>query len=380
MFGTASGSTLSLRSEARADGTLELSLRHVPLPEPARDEIIVELEAAPLHPADISQLLGPADLSSGRRTGTGPDARIVFRIPHDRLLSVATRSGKPLPVGNEGAGFVIATGDNQRGLLGKAVAVMGGAMLSRHRVVNASDALLLPDGTAPIRGAAALINPLTALAMIETMREEGHGALVHTAAASSLGQMLNRVCREDGIALLNIVRRPEQVSLLATQGAAAVCDTSSTSFVRDLDDAVAATGATLAFDALGGGRLASQILAAMERACGAGATQYERYGSAVHKQVYFYGGLDSRPTELDRSYGMAWSVGGWLVFHKLRRMAPDTLAAMKARIASELDTTFATKFAAEISLTDLMREEHLKAIAQRSTGVKFVVNPKRDLE
>ena len=372
-------STLTLRSEVRADGSLELSLQDVPLPEPGPDEIMVELEAAPLHPADISQLLGPADLSSGQRTGTGRDARIVFQIPKDRLASVETRRRMSLPVGNEGAGVVVAAGADQRGLLGRTVAIMGGAMLSRHRVVNASGAILLPAGTAAIRGAAALINPLTLLAMIETMREEGHGALVHTAAASSLGQMLNRVCLEDGIPLVNVVRRPEHVSLLASQGAAAVCDTSSASFIRDLDDAVAATGATLAFDALGGGPLANQILAAMERACSAGATEYRRYGSTVLKQVYVYGGLDSRPTQLDRRYGMAWSVGGWLLFQRLGRMAPDTVAAMKARIVAGLDTTFATEFSAEISLTDVMRAEYVEAIAKRRTGEKFVINPKRGL-
>ena len=376
----ATGSTLALRSEVRADGTLELSLKDIPLPEPGPDQITVELEAAPLHPADISQLLGPADLLSGKRTGTGADTRIVFQIPNDRLPSVDRRRGKSLPVGNEGAGVVVATGGNQRGLLGKTVAIMGGAMLSRHRVVNASDALLLPGGTAPGRGAAALINPLTLLTMIETMREEGHSALVHTAAASSLGQILNRVCLKDGIPLVNIVRRPEQVALLTSQGAPVVCDTGAPSFTRDLDDAVAATGATLAFDALSGGSLPSQILSAMERACSAGAAEYNRYGSTTHKQVYFYGGLDTRPTQLDRSYGMAWSVGGWLIFEKLRRMAPHTLAAMKARIAGELDSTFATEFTAEISLSDVMREEHLTAIARRGTGEKFLVNPKLRLE
>ena len=373
-------STLALRSEVTTDGTLEIFLEDISLPELGPDEITVELEAVPLHPADISQLLGPADLSSGRLTGAGPDTKLVFQIPNDRLASASARSERSLPVGNEGAGIVIATGDNQRALLGRTVAIMGGAMLSRHRVVDAANALALPNGTAPVTGAAALINPLTLLAMIETMREEGHSALVHTAAASSLGQMLNRVCLEDKIPLVNIVRRPEQASLLKSQGASIVCDTGSASFLRDLDDALAATGATLAFDAVGGGPLATQILSAMERACSAGATDYRRYGSTTHKQVYLYGGLDTRPTQLDRSYGMAWSVGGWLIFEKLRRMAPRTLAALKSRIASNLETTFATKFTAEISLTDLMREEHFRAIAQKRTGEKFVINPKRALE
>lgn len=372
-------STLSLRSAIQADGTLELSLRTIPLPEPGPDEITVEIEAAPLHPADISQLVGPADLSSGRRTGSGSDARVVFRVPEDRLTSVGARLAKPLPVGNEASGTVVAAGSGQRELLGKGVAIMGGAMLSRHRVVKAADALVLPDGTAPAKGAAALINPLTLLAMIETMREEGHGALVHTAAASSLGQMLSRVCLQDGIPLVNIVRRPEQAALLAAQGAAVVCDASSADFIGNLNDAIAAAGATLAFDAVSGGPLASQILSAMERACSAGLPEYHRYGSTTRKQVYLYGGLDTRPTQLDRSYGMAWSIGGWLLFDKLGRMAPGTLAGMKARIASELDTTFSTAFTAEISLGDVMQEECLTAIARRGTGEKFLVNPRRSL-
>ena len=372
-------STLTVRSEVRPDGTLELSLRSMPLPGPGPDEIVVELEAAPLHPADISQLLGPADLSSGQRTGSGEDSKIVFQIPDARLPSMAARNGKSLAVGNEGAGVVIATGDNQQKLLGKMVAVMGGAMLSRHRVVNVSNALMLPDGAAASTGAAALINPLTLLSMIETMREEGHGALVHTAAASSLGQMLNRVCFQDGIPLVNVVRRPEQASLLTSQGASFVCDSSSETFVRDLDAAVAATGATLAFDAVSGGPLAGQILSAMERACNASATECRRYGSEMHKQVYFYGGLDTRPTQLDRSYGMAWGVGGWLIFSKLKRMAPGKVDAMKARIVSELDSTFSTKFTAEISFTDLMRKEYFDAIARRSTGDKYLINPKRSV-
>lgn len=377
---TALKSTLSLRSEVRADGSLELSLREIPLPEPGPDEITVEIEAAPLHPADISQLLGAADRSSGRRTGAGASAKVVFKIGEERLPSMARRMGRSLPVGNEGAGTVIAAGDNQRQLVGRTVAIMGGAMLARHRVVNIADALLLPDGIGPVQGAAALINPLTLLTMIETMREEGHGAMGHTAAASSLGQILNRVCIEDGIPLVNIVRRPEQVPLLASQGASIVCDSSSPGFLRDLDDAVASTGATLAFDAVGGGPLAGQILTAMERALGADANEYRRYGSTIHKQVYLYGGLDTRPTQLDRSYGMAWSVGGWLLFERLKRLSPQTLAAMKARIAAGLATIFATEFAAELSLTDLMREDHLAAIAQRSTGEKFVIDPKRSLE
>ena len=372
-------STLSLRSETRSNGTLEISLWSIPLPLPDPDEIMVELEAAPLHPADISQLLAAADLGSCRRTGTGAEVRIVFQLPPGRLASMASRMDKPLPVGNEGAGVVIRAGSRQQHLIGRKVAIMGGAMLSRHRVVNVRDVLALSEGTTASRGAAALINPLTLLTMIETMRDEGHGALVHTAAASALGQMLNRVCLEEAIPLVNVVRRPEQASLLRSQGAMLVCDSSSASFERDLDEAIAVAGATVAFDAIGGGGIANQILSSMERVCSAGITDYRRYGSSTHKQVYIYGGLDTRPTELGRSYGMAWGLGGWLVFERLSRTAPGSVDAMKARIAAELETTFATSYAAEISLRDLFSQDYLRAISARGTGDKYLIRLDRDV-
>ena len=335
--------------------------------------------AAPLHPADISMLLGPAHLASGAVNGKGEDRTAVFQIPPERMGSLVTRTGKSLPVGNEGAGIVVASGEHNKDLIGKPVAVMGGGMVTRYRVVPARNLLPIPDGVPIENGAAVLINPLTALAMIETMRERGHNALVHTAAASSLGRMLNRICLQDDIPLVNIVRRPEQVSLLENQGARYVCDSSSSSFTDELSAQVAAAGATLAFDAVGGGKLAGQILSAMEARCLAQVFEYNRYGSKTYKQVYFYGGLDTRPSELDRSYGMSWSVGGWLIFDELERMKVERLVALRSRISAEMQSTFACEFAGELSMTELLDPDILGVIAQRSTGAKYLVNPMRPL-
>jgi NADPH2:quinone reductase len=372
-------STLGVRSEVRRDGTLHLSLQSTTLNDPRPDEAVVEMVAAPLHPADISMLLGPAYLASGAISGKGKDRTAVFQVPPERMGSLATRTGKSLPVGNEGAGIVVAAGEYHQDLIGKPVAVMGGGMVTRYRVVPVRNLLPIPDGVPVENGAAVLINPLTALAMIETMRERGHNALVHTAAASSLGQMLNRICLQDDIPLVNVVRRSEQVLLLENQGARYVCDSSSSSFTDGLSAHVAAAGATLAFDAVGGGKLAGQILSAMEAHCLAQVSEYNRYGSKVHKQVYFYGGLDTRPSELDRSYGMSWSVGGWLIFDELERMKVERLDALRSRISAQMQSTFACEFAGELSMTELLDPDILRVIAQRSTGAKYLVNPTRPL-
>jgi NADPH2:quinone reductase len=374
------GHTLGLRSQVRGDGHLQLSLETAEIAPPAVDEIVVEMIAAPLHPADINLLLGPADLSTAVVSGRGADRTLSAKISPEKMTGLATRVGRSLPVGNEGAGVVVQAGETLRHLVGKNVALMGGGMLTRYRKAPISDALPLPDGVPVEAGAAVLINPLTALAMLETLRMEGHAALVHTAAASSLGQMLNRICLEDGIGLVNVVRRPEQVELLRRQGARHVCDSSSPDFVAELNAQVAETGATLAFDAVGGGRLASQILSAMERHALTRAQGFHRYGSKTRKQMYFYGGMDARPTELDlRAYGMSWSAGAWLIFDELPQMAPERREALRARISRDMLTTFACTFAGEFSLSELLDPANLARIAARSTGEKYLINPSIEL-
>jgi NADPH-dependent curcumin reductase CurA len=280
-------------------------------------------------------------------------------------------------VGNEGAGTVVAAGNSAlaQSLLGQTVAVLGGAMYSQHRTVPAAACLRLPAGTTAAAGASCFVNPLTALGMVETMRLEGHSALVHTAAASNLGQMLVRICQVDGVGLVNIVRKPEQAALLHKLGAAHVCDSSAASFTHDLTEALVATNATLAFDAIGGGRLAGQILTAMEGAIARRAGEYSRYGSNVHKQVYIYGGLDTGPTEILRNFGMTWGVGGWLMFPFLQRIGSEAADRLKQRVAGELHTTFASHYARTISLREALTLEAIAAYGPRSTGAKMLINP-----
>ena len=368
---------LQLRTLVTPAGVLEMSLQRVDTPMPADDEVVIRVEASPINPSDIGLLFGAADLATARAGGT-PDAPVFSAsIPERAMKGMAGRLGQSLPAGNEGAGTVVEAGaaPAAQALLGRTVAAIPGAMYSQYRVVKADQCLLLPAGTTAAEGASCFVNPLTALGMTETMRREGHKALVHTAAASNLGQMLNKICQQDGIALVNIVRRPEQAALLRGLGAAHVCDTSAPSFMADLTEALVATGATIAFDATGGGTLAGQILSCMEAAIGRTATEYSRYGSAVHKQVYLYGGLDTRPTEIQRNFGMAWSVGGWLLWPFLGRIGPAAAQALRERVARELKTTIASHYARTISLAEMLQPEVVAAYGQRSTGTKFLLNP-----
>jgi D-arabinose 1-dehydrogenase-like Zn-dependent alcohol dehydrogenase len=284
-----------------------------------------------------------------------------------------------MPVGNEGAGVVVKTGssDAAKALMGKTVALIGGAMYAQYRTVPAKDCLVLPPGTTPAEGASCFVNPLTALGMVETMRREGHKALVHTAAASNLGQMLNRICLKDGIGLVNIVRSPQQADILHKIGAKHICDSTAPAFMDDLTNALVETGATLAFDAIGGGRLAGQILTCMEIAANKTAKVYSRYGSSVYKQVYIYGGLDTRPIELNRAFGMAWGVGGWLLFPFLQKIGAADGMRLRQRVAAELKTTFASHYTQVVSLQEALQLSNVAAYAKRATGEKYLINPNK---
>lgn len=368
---------LQLFSLVKPSGELEVSLARVEVPRPAANEVLVRIEAAPINPSDLGLLFGPADLS----TVEVREGAVTAKIPERAMKGLATRVGVPFPVGNEGAGLVVAEGDDPRAkeLAGKRVGALGGSgMYAQYRCVPVEQVLELPEGTTATQGAAAFINPLTALGMIETMRIEGHKALVHTAAASNLGQMLQRACIADGIPLVNVVRRKEQGEILQAVGAEHVVDTSSPTFMADLTEAIAKTGATLAFDAIGGGRLASQLLSAMEAAISRGTKHFQRYGSTTHKQVYIYGSLDPAPTELVRDFGLAWGIGGWLVTTFLGKVGAETAGRMRKRVGAELTTTFATSYAKEISLADMLRPEEIAVYAKRSTGGKYLVAPSRD--
>jgi len=370
--------SLEIRSRISAGGTLELFLAETVIGEPAPDEVIVRIEAAPLNPSDIGTLLGPADLSSFRALGSAERPIATAAIPEARMASVQARLGLALPAGNEAAGVVVKAGADLQSLVGRNVAVFGGGMYAQYRKLKSADCLVLPNGVAPRDGASAFVNPQTALGMVETMRREGHTALVHTAAASSLGQMLNRVCRADGIELVNIVRKPSQMALLRDLGAAYVIDSTAPDFGQALLHALVKTKATLAFDAIGGGNMASTILAAMERASAAAASGYSRYGSTVHKQIYIYGGLAPGPKILDGNFGMAWGVGGWLMTNCYEKLGPDTARRLRDRIAAELTTTFATHYTAEISLADALSPAVIAAYSRRATGEKYLIMPNRN--
>ena len=370
---------LQLRSLIKHNGELELSLVEVPTPEPGPDELVVRVEAAPINPSDLGLLLGAADMSTARSAGSQERPVITAQVPEKLMKAMTARVDQSLPVGNEGAGVVVRAGSSAQAqaLLGKKVAMLGGAMYSQFRTGKLSQCLVLPDDATCADGASCFVNPLTALGMVETMRREGHTALVHTAAASNLGQMLNRICIADKVGLVNIVRKKEQVELLRKLGAEYICDSTSPTFLEELTQALVKTGATLAFDAIGGGKLASQILSCMEVAANMNAKEYSRYGSTVHKQVYMYGMLDRGPTELTRNFGMAWGIGGWLLTPFLQKIGLAAGQKLRERVAAELKTTFASHYGREISLADALRLDVLGAYAKFSTGDKYLINPAR---
>jgi NADPH:quinone reductase-like Zn-dependent oxidoreductase len=373
------GAGLQLRSLIKNSGELELSLVPVATPEPDADQVVVRVEASPINPSDLGLLTGAADMSTAKSSGRGDNTVVTASVPQAAMKAMAGRLDESMPVGNEGAGVVIKTGssDAAKALLGKTVALIGGAMYSQYRVVKASDCLVLPPGTTPADGASCFVNPLTALGMVETMRREGHKALVHTAAASNLGQMLNRICVKDGIDLVNIVRSDEQAKLLRDIGARYICNSTSPTFMEDLTQALVETGATIAFDAIGGGKLAGQILTSMEVAANKTAKVYSRYGSSVHKQVYVYGGLDPRPIELNRAFGMAWGVGGWLLFPFLQKIGPAEGQKLRQRVAAELKTTFASHYTKVVSLQEVLQLDNIAVYSKRATGEKFLINPNK---
>jgi NADPH:quinone reductase len=339
--------------------------------------VLLRVEASPLNPSDQGLLFGAADMSTARVSGTANRPVVTASVPAGAMKAMAGRMDQSMPVGNEGAGLVVAAGSSPaaQALLGKRVAALGGAMYSQYRNVPVSACLLLPGDATSVDGASCFVNPLTALGMVETMKHEGHTALVHTAAASNLGQMLLRICQLDGVQLVNIVRKPEQAALLRSLGATHVCDQSSPDFLAELTDALAATGATLAFDATGGGKLAGQILGCMEAALNRSAKEYSRYGSTTHKQVYLYGGLDTSPTQFSRSFGMAWGMGGWLVFPYLQKLGPGAQQRLKARVAAELRTTFKSHYAKQVTLAEALGLDMITAYGKRATGEKFLICP-----
>ena len=370
-----------IRSIVTSEGNIEISIVKVDKPIPADDEVLIEVHAAPINPSDIGLLLTFAgDLSNIDISESGDGLVASIKIHPGLMATMKPRLDKSLAVGNEGAGIVVDTGKNVKELIGKTVGLAGGSMYSQYICVPAINCLIMEEGTTPKEAASSFVNPLTALSFIETMKMENHSAIVHTAAASNLGQMLVKICKDDGIPLVNIVRKQEQVDILKNIGAEYVCNTSDPDFMKTLVKAVVETGATLGFDATGGGNngeLPGQILSAMEIAANKNSKEYSRYGSETYKQVYIYGGLDQSPSILKRSYGMSWGIGGWLLTPMLGKIGMDKFQIMRKRIAKEIKTTFASTYIQEISLEEMLQPEIINSYAEHKTGNKYLVNPQK---
>ena len=370
---------LQMHSTVTEAGELRLELKEQETPEPNADQVLVRVEATPINPSDLGVMFGFTDMSAATSTGTGGDTVLTAPVSERGMRVMKARVGQALAVGNEGAGTVVATGDGDaaKSLDGKIVAIAGGQMYGQYRCIEAASCLPLLEGHTAKDGASSFVNPMTVLSMIETMRMENHTALVHTAAASNLGQMLNRICQAEGIDLVNIVRKDEQVALLKAMGAKYVINSSADNFMADLTDAIHETGATLAFDATGGGMLASNILSCMEAAAARTPGAYSIYGSVKHKQVYLYGGLDTSPTTLNRGYGMAWGVGGWLLPNFLAKAGMEVAGRLRARVAQELTTSFASNYTDEISLSEALDADIMKQYYAKHTGEKFLICPQK---
>ena len=362
-----------IKSKISKEGLLTISLDEVNVPDPGDGEVLIKVQATPINPSDLGLLVGPADVSSLKEVEKG--SVVEMKVPDELIRSVAARFDQNLPVGNEGSGIVESAGKGAEHLIGKTVGLAGGAMYSEYRCVPASSCLVMNDGTTAEQAASCFVNPLTALGMVETMRMENHTGLVHTAAASNLGQMLIKICLAEDIPLVNVVRKEEHVDLLKSLGANYVCNSSLDSFMDDLVEALVQSGSTLGFDATGGGKLSSQILTAMEIAANKTATEYSRYGSDKFKQVYIYGGLDRNPTTLTRSFGFSWGLGGWLLTPFIGRIGPEKFGKLRKKVADEIHTTFESKYSNIISLEEALSKESIITYTKQATGKKYLIKP-----
>ena len=366
--------TLQMQSCVHENGTVECALVEIAVPEPAENEILVQIEAAPINPSDLGLMFGAADLASARATERDGQPSLLLDVPAAAMRAMGPRVGHWMPVGNEGSGRVVAAGSHPdaQALLGKRVGMFGGEMYAGYRCVPVDQCMSFSDAISAEQAASCFVNPMTALGFMETRDIEGQKAIVHTAAASNLGQMLHRLCQADGIPLVNIVRSEAQVSLLKSQGAEWVLNSSDDDFMSHLIEALVATGATLAFDAIGGGKGVNRILTAMELAA-AKTGPWSRYGSEEPKQAYIYGQLDLGATQLTRGYGWVWSVSGWLLTPFMKRAGPERVAKMRERVMTEIDTTFASHYSSKAPLRDAMSVEAVAQYGARKTGQKTLL-------
>lgn len=359
------------------DGRLVLSIEPYAVPDLAEHQVVVRMEAVPINPSDLGLLTAPANMATVRSESIDGHPALVADVDAAMRPFFAGRAGKKMAAGNEGAGTVVAAGssDAAQALLGKTVSIVGGEMYRTHRVMPAMMCVPLPDGAAAKEGASLFVNPMTVQGFLNTMRMEGHTGIVHSAAASNLGQMLAKLCLKEGVPLVAIVRNDAQKKILTDIGLSHVIDSSKDDFMSQLIDALAETGATLGFDAIGGGKMASYMLTAMEKAAAKRGAEFSVYGSTVNKQVYIYGRLDTSETILGGGLGLYWGVGGWLLTPHLEKVGMERMMEMRAYTVAERNGIFASDYTREISLSGMIDPETAKAYERKATGEKFLVNP-----
>jgi NADPH:quinone reductase-like Zn-dependent oxidoreductase len=367
----------TMLTELKPEGVLELYLADLPMPQPKDHEVVVKVLATPINPSDLGLMVGASDVATARAISRDGLPGVQMDVAEAGMRFMASRMGQAMPIGNEGCGVVVAAGasDAAQALLGKTVALIGGEIYAQYRCLAAMACMPLPDGTDPKDGASCFVNPLTSLGFVETMKMEGYKGIVHAAAASNLGQMLVKICKADGIPLVNIVRSEAQVELLKGIGAEIILNSNDADFVDQLTDAIEKTEAFLGFDPIGGGKLAGQILGAMETAAVRRMTSYSRYGSDQMKQVYIYGALDVGPTILNRNFGLTWGLSGWLLTPFMAKAGAEIVGRMRARVADELTTTFKSHYSHEVSLEQAVEVAVLQAYNAKRTAEKYLIRP-----
>ena len=357
-----------LTTQLDADGTLTLQLNDKTWDEPKAGQVLVKVEATPINPSDLGLLFASADTENAEYS----PGKVVARMPDNATRAMKARHGMAMPAGNEAAGTVVAAGAGAEALMGKRVACVPGSAYASYAYADA--AMCMPVEASAAQAASSFVNPMTALGFVETMKLEGFTGIVHAAAASNLGQMLVKICLEDGVPLVNIVRSEEQVKLLKDLGATHVLNMTDADFMPKLIDAIAETKAMLGFDPIGGGTLSGQILTAMEAAASRGAV-FSRYGSSEAKKVYIYGALDLGPTILNRAFGLTWDLAGWLLTPFMAKAGMEIVGRMRARVAKDLTTTFASYYKAEVSLEGMLTKAAVSEYNARRTGEKYLVVP-----
>jgi len=359
-----------LTTQLDADGTLTLQLNDKTWDAPKAGQVLIKVEATPINPSDLGLLFASADTDNAVYS----PGKVVAQMPANATRAMKARHGLPMPAGNEAAGTVVAAGEGAEHMMGKRIACVPGTAYADYAYADLTMAFAVDDAVSAEQAASSFVNPMTALGFTETMKLEGFTGIVHAAAASNLGQMLVKICLEDNIPLVNIVRSDAQVKLLKDLGATHVLNMTDEDFMPKLIDAIAETKAMIGFDPIGGGTLAGQILTAMEAAASRGAA-FSRYGSSEAKKVYIYGALDLGPTILNRAFGLTWDLAGWLLTPFMMKAGAEVVGRMRARVMKDLTTTFASHYKAKVSLEGMLSKEAVSEYNARRTGEKYLVVP-----